>query len=130
MTASAHPDLAFAKGRPKALRKKDRAKVKQAIEDVENAKVRERSKGQCEVRVVYQSMGNDELVASRCGRRAFHIHHLLGGIGRRGIKESALAENKLHVCEADHDLIHAHILQVHWRDVQDRAGSSFCIRLK
>lgn len=118
--------FAFPKPRPRALEKQDRAKRKQTIEDRENATVKARSKGQCEVRERY----SDAIVPYRCLKSARHIHHFLGGTGRRGVKASALAINKLHVCEADHDLITRHILQPHWTDVNDRAGTTTFVRLK
>lgn len=114
------------KPRPRALLKQDRVKAKQSIEVRENAIVKKRSKGQCEVRERYA----DSIVPYRCMRQARHVHHLLGGSGKRGIGDSALAHNKLHVCEADHDLIHQHILQPHWTDVNDRAGTVYYVRLK
>lgn len=116
--------VGFPKPRPRALEKQDRAKHKQSIEDRENAKVKARSKGQCEVKE------RSTAGTHRCLKRAVQIHHFLGGMGRRGVRESALAENKLHVCADDHDLITRHILQQHWRDVNDRAGTAYFIRLK
>lgn len=118
--------FAIPKGRPASLLKQDRAKRKESIEERENKKVKARSKGQCEVRERY----TDSVVPYRCLRAAREIHHFLGGMGRRGVKESALAQNKLHVCSQDHDLITRHILQPHWRDVNDRAGTCVFVRLK
>ena len=46
----------------------------------------------------------------RCARRAVHVHHLMGGIGVRGIGDSALAVNKVHACASCHKAIHAHVL--------------------
>jgi hypothetical protein len=43
--------IGFPKPRPRALEKKDRLKRKQSIEDRENAKVKARSGGWCEVRL-------------------------------------------------------------------------------
>lgn len=126
--------LMFAKPRPRALEKKDRAKAKQSAEGKQDAIVKARSGGQCEVREQTARDGLNSYErgrwATRCGRRAFHVHHLLGGFGKRGVRESALSENKLHVCEHCHDLIHKHILQTHWKDVNDRAGTSYFVRLK
>ena len=118
------------KPRPRALDKKDRATRKQNIEDREDKKVKTRSQGQCEARVAYIAVGTDLVVARRCVRRAGEIHHLLGGIGRRGVKESALAQNKLHLCGICHDLVTRHILQGHWTDVNDRAATITFVRLK
>lgn len=130
-------ELAFPKPRPRALLKEDRRKVKETIEQRENKKVKARSKGQCEVVEVFhlRVLKDDTVVAEntathRCLRQAREIHHLLGGTGRRGVRESALAQNKLHVCSADHELITRHILQGSWTDVNDRAGTVTFVRLK
>ena len=128
--------IGIPKPRPRALEKQDRAKRKQSVEDRENARVKARSKGQCEVREQFTSRGFAEPTISstrRCVRRASETHHLLGGSGRRGVGESAKAENKLHVCSGPnscHDWITRRVLQVHWLDVNDRAGSHYAIRLK
>lgn len=117
------------KPRPRALEKKDRAKRKQSIEDRENAKVKARSGGQCEVKEATHG-SNESIWTHRCRKQARHIHHLLSGMGRRGVRESALAQNKLHVCSEDHELIHRHVLLGTWSDVNDRAGTLTFVRLK
>lgn len=111
------------KPRVRALEKLDRAKRKQSIEDRENAKVKARSLGQCEMREVVVSD------VFRCRKNAYEIHHLLGGSGKRGVRESALAINKLHVCSFDHQLITEHILQPSCADLNDRAGTTTYVRL-
>ena len=73
----------------------------QTIDDRESWKVRKRSGGQCEVRI-----GN-----SRCWKRAFEVHHHMGGFGIRGRGESAKATNKSHCCSACHGLITSRRLQ-------------------
>jgi hypothetical protein len=101
--------LAFPKGRPRALDKAVRRKALEAFDTRESAKVKARSGGLCEVQ--------EERIKARlegwlrCGRHAMHVHHLLGGIGVRGVGESALASNKVHVCAVCHRLIHNHILR-------------------
>jgi hypothetical protein len=136
MTATFNPQP---KPRPRALDKQDRVKRKQSVEDRENAIVKARSYGQCEVRemslvrdsFVRETTGRSFLtLGRRCARRASQIHHFLGGSGRRGIGESAKAENKLHVCDKCHDEITRHILQPHWTQVENRAGTSYFIRVK
>ena len=120
------------KSRPRALDKQDRVTRKQSVEDRENAKVRVRSHGQCEVlervkhtipEAKHMIEGGVVYALHHCRRQARHIHHLLGGSGRRGMGESALAVNKLHLCPQDHDLITRHILQPEWTDVENRAGT-------
>lgn len=90
---------ALPKGTPQAVLKDQRARVRQAVDERESAKVKVRSGGQCEVRC-----------PTRCLRRAVHVHHRIGGIGVRGRGTSALAKNKLHVCSRCHSDIHAHVL--------------------
>ena len=124
--------MAFPKPKPRALEKLARQRQKQSVEDRENARVKARSNGQCEVREQFTSRGFAEPSISstrRCHRRASEVHHILGGSGRRGVGESAKAENKLHLCGPCHDLITRHILQVHWTQVEDRAGTHYVVRL-
>jgi hypothetical protein len=129
--------IAFPKPRPRALQKLDRQKAKQSVEDRENSIVKTRSGGRCEVATVSiePHIGASGTIyqkpaSSRCVRRASEIHHLLSGMGRRGVKESALAQNKQHVCGVCHDLITRHILQGYWTDVKDRASTITYIRLR
>lgn len=92
--------LAFPKPRPRSLEKADRRKVIEARDKRESDKVTARSGGRCEALID----------GVRCARRACQVHHLMGGIGVRGIGDSALAANKVHVCEQTHKEIHAHVL--------------------
>lgn len=89
------------KGMPKQIAKAKRTAKRVTRDEQESAKVRVRSKGQCEVHVA----------GARCPRRAFQVHHHLGGIGVRGRGDSALAKHKSHVCNQCHDDINAHTLQ-------------------
>lgn len=98
--------LMFPKPRPQQLERDAQRKQSQSLDQAENAKVRWRSQGQCEV----QELGRHG-VARRCARRAGEIHHLLGGWGRRARGPSALAEHKLHVCKRCHREITGHALQ-------------------
>ena len=97
--------LPFPKGRPRALDKAVRRKALEAFDTRESAMVRLRSGGLCEVQEEFRDHW------TRCGRHAMHVHHLLGGIGVRGVGESALASQKVHVCAVCHRLIHNHILR-------------------
>lgn len=100
------------KPRPKLL---DKRQVKADVAKVdreENAKVRQRSGGQCEVlEVHYRSLEERDDFFRRCARRASHIHHLISGIGRRNVGRSILAAHKLHVCDLGHSEIHGHVLK-------------------
>lgn len=95
------------KPRPKMLDKR-KAKADVDAEDRrENAKMKKRSGGRCEVVVISATYRQPW----RCPRRAFHPHHLISGIGRRNVGKSIKSEHKLHVCEACHDEIHGRVLK-------------------
>lgn len=127
---SYYQECAIPKPRPRALEKQDRTKRKKATDDKETAKVKKRSGGQCELKEVVLLTEGPKAYYKRCVRRASETHHLLGGTGRRGVKESALAKNKLHLCGICHDLVTRHILQGSWTDVNDRAGTITFVKLK
>mgnify|MGYP001609687767 CR=1 FL=1 len=110
------------KPRPKALEKADRVKATAKTDSSENATVRRRSRGRCEVRQVITGCG-----PFQCAHTATEIHHLLGGRGRRNIGRSLLAAHKLHVCRACHGDITRHVLQASGAD-RDRAASVVYIR--
>lgn len=92
----------ISKGRPLKTLRAEAKEEWQSIDDRESRKVRKRSGGQCEVRRV--GFG-------RCQRRAFHVHHHMGGFGVRGRGDSALAKNKSHVCAQCHEDIGGKILR-------------------
>lgn len=96
--------MMFPKPRPAALERKDRRRQLVKADLSENAKVKARSGGRCEM-TMRGSFG-----VYCCQRRAVHVHHLIGGIGVRGRGDSAKAENKLHLCDRCHSDIHAHVL--------------------
>lgn len=90
---------------PKGSRRDDRAArdAEHAREsDEQDRKVWRRSEGRCEVRTAFKHPVSFTYRA-RCKRRAVHIHHRLGGHGRRDIGPSMMAENKLHVCAICHE---------------------------
>mgnify|MGYP001577975188 FL=1 len=91
---------------PPALERKDRRTARKSADEKENAKVRKRSEGRCEV----TCLGVTGRVLYRCERLASQIHHRLSGIGVRGRGDSTLAQWKLHLCARHHSEIHAHIL--------------------
>ena len=103
-----HPGLGHPKPTPaktaRALVKAERERV----DRVESEKVRARSKGRCEM-----SLSHGRLAGPRCPRRATEVHHLLGGIGRRGRGESALASNKVHLCDRCHASCTAHEIEAY-----------------
>lgn len=89
------------KGKPKLLEKLEQDKDWQALDRKESAKVKARSKGRCEVTVG----------RARCSKRAFEVHHHIGGWKLRGRGSSALARNKTHACTACHRLITGNVLE-------------------
>lgn len=97
----------FYKPTPRLLQKR-MAKAGIAQTDrAENAIVKRRSLGRCEVVEVAGSVK----ILFRCERRANHIHHLKAGIGRRNVGDSITALCKLHVCDQCHREIHGHVLR-------------------
>lgn len=101
------------KKRPKLLDKRDVQANVRAEDRAENAKVKQRSGGQCEV--VISKLTNPFWIIARidrrCVRRASQIHHLRSGIGIRNRGTSIKASAKLHVCDAHHSEIHGHVLK-------------------
>lgn len=106
MSASSHPDLAWPKGPPQAVRTRQR-KADRAREDArENAKVKTRSGGRCEVWELPR-----QGVFQRCHRFAMPgVHHLICGWGKRNRGVSIKAEHKLAICQKCHRDIHDKIL--------------------
>lgn len=102
--------LPYSKGRPAKLAREDRRRARQSADLIENEKVKARSGGRCEVTVNRLDRLGLWSGASRCTRRAIHIHHLLSGIGVRAHGRSLLADHKLDVCLRCHSDIHGHVL--------------------
>lgn len=98
--------LAFPKPRPILLEKTAKRKALVDLESDEDATVRERSGGVCEV----YELGRG-VAAGRCRRLAREIHHMIGGWGRRSRGVSTLAHHKQHVCRRCHREITGHVLQ-------------------
>lgn len=115
--------LALPKGKPAKLQKEKRTKDRLDIDDEESKKVKERSGGQCEVK----AFGQRSRIVKRCQRRAFHVHHMIGGWGKRARGISVKAEHKQHVCADCHSDITAHVLRriggdvPMWTDEYERA---------
>ena len=103
-TAPPTPDLAFPKPVPQFVERQQRRACQQARERLENAAVQARSGGRCEV----------VLDGRRCRKAGREVHHLLGGHGRRGRGDSALATHKVHTCVAHHRLMGLRWIEVTW----------------
>ena len=107
-----YSSLPFAKPRPKALDKADKAKALAAKDKAESAKAKKRAGGLCEVYFAEPYGKNlTRWVGMYCTRKDTQTHHLIGGIGRRNKGRSLLADYKLRVCAECHRLITANILQ-------------------
>ena len=98
------PDLAFPKPVPQFVERQERRACQQARERLENAAVKERSGGRCEV----------VLGETRCRKAGREVHHLLGGYGRRGRGDSVLAAYKVHTCVEHHRLMSLRWIEVTW----------------
>ena len=96
--------LAFPKPLPQMLEREQRRARQRARECVENATVRQRSGGRCEV----------VLDDTRCRKAGREIHHLLGGHGRRGRGASVLATHKVHTCTRHHRLMQLQWIRATW----------------
>ena len=107
--------------------KRTRTRQRLTVDARESDKVRARSGGRCEVVTFWPSF------LHRCLRRATQVHHLIGGIGKRGRGISALAEHKQHVCDQCHlwitgDLGGRKLQRVgdvvpHWTDCYERVSA-------
>ena len=102
--------FAFPKSRPKALDKADQRKAIESQDKAENAKAKQRAKGRCEVVTVLPSVGR-KAVTQRCERKDVETHHLIGGIGRKNVGKSILADYKIRCCVECHSLITKNILK-------------------
>lgn len=96
------------KGRPSALLRDDRRKKRVSLDERESEKVKARSGGQCEIRVIGEG---------RCLRKAVHVHHQIGGWGSRARGPSVLSRHKQHACTRCHD------------DITGRVGGKKLVRI-
>ena len=89
--------LAHPKPRPGALDRTARRAASEKADRAENDKVKTRSEGRCEVVEEVQRFGR--VWGDRhCSHRGVHVHHMIGGRGKRAIGLSLLAQHKQHVC--------------------------------
>ena len=86
---------------PKPAPLRTRRSRDEAKDRAESKKVRQRSKGQCEVRVQVQIISAIGTLY-RCGRCASQVHHMISGRGKRAVGLGLLAEHKQHVCTSCH----------------------------
>ena len=113
MAKRLHAGLAFPKPRPAALERADRRNRLKADDLLENAKVKARSGGRCEIVLVFtfKKWHGPAWPTPRCTRRAVHIHHMIGGWGKRARGNSQLAEHKQYACAGCHSDITGHVLK-------------------
>ena len=112
-TESTGSALAFPKPFPQVFERQARRACQQARERQENTTVKVRSGGQCEV----------VLGKTRCQKAGREIHHLLGGHGRRGRGDSALATHKVHSCVHHHRLMGLRWIEVTWTTPENPMAS-------
>ncbi len=101
---SSVPDRACPKPVPQFVERQQRRACQQANGRLENATVRQRSGGRCEV----------VLGDTRCQKAGREVHHLVGGNGRRGRGASVLATHKVHACVDHHRLMSLRWIEVTW----------------
>ena len=90
------PGLQFPKGTSPKVERETRRRAVVARDRKGSRQARARAEGRCEAVVNGQ----------RCPLEGRHVHHMIGGIGKRGRGISALAERKQLVCFEHHGLIH------------------------
>ena len=93
--------LQFPKGTTAKPDRETRRRAFVARDRKGSRQARARAGGRCEAIVSGQ----------RCPWQGRHVHHMIGGIGKRGLEISALAERKQLVCLAHHRLIHQNKLE-------------------
>lgn len=126
--ASNHPDLGIPKPRPRLLEKRERKARINAEDRAERKKCHIRSGGRCEVVIVTHQPEASAIFEKRCNRRAQHNHHLLGGIGRRNVGASILAEHRIDTCTECHQEIEAALLEPYSFDTAFHAATVKYIR--
>jgi hypothetical protein len=131
VSASACPDLKFAKGRPRILEKRETKSALTAKDNAERKKCHLRSGMRCEVKEVTPKPEQSLIVTKRCKGKAVHNHHLKGGVGRRNVGDSILAAHRIDTCQKCHQDIEAEILVPANRDhAEDALKVTYKRRLK
>lgn len=111
MSASACPDLKFSKGKPHILTKREQKAALTAEDTKQRERCHARSGWRCEVLEVLPRPEASVIVTKRCKGKVVHNHHLIGGIGKRNVGPSILAEHRLDTCQKCHQDIEAEILR-------------------
>lgn len=93
---------------PKAVEKAKRTAERVKSDKDENADVKARSGGRCEIKW----FGKKAKRVQRCKRPSVPgVHHMIGGWGKRARGPSLLAKHKQDVCAECHGLITSHVLR-------------------
>lgn len=120
--------IAFPKPQPRLLEKRKRKSAKESQNRAERKLCRLRSGGRCEVIIVTHKPEQSALIQKRCTRAANQNHHLLGGVGRRNIGASILAQHRIDTCRSCHEEITHEVLQAYVFDEQYDAATVRYIR--
>lgn len=108
--------MMFPKPRPHVLVKREK-KAAMTAEDTRQRKLCHlRSGGRCEVIEVIAKPEQSAIVKKRCKGKAVHNHHLIGGVGRKNVGVSILADHRIDCCIRCHQDIEAEILIPSHRD--------------
>ena len=103
--------LLFPKPRPHLLVKRERKAEKESQNRAERKKCHLRSGGRCEVIIVTHAPEQSGIFYKRCRKAARENHHLLGGIGRRNVGASILAQHRLDTCTDHHAEINHNVIE-------------------
>lgn len=111
------------KPRPRVLEKRKAKADLKAEDDRQRKRCHARSGGRCEVNEVIPQPWESTIVTKRCKGKAVHNHHLIGGVGRRNVGPSILAEHRIDTCQKCHQDIEAEILVPADRDKEQDAAT-------
>lgn len=128
MSASSHPGLAFPKGKPHILEKREKKSALDAKDQAERKKCHLRSGMRCEVIEEISKPEQSAIVKKRCKGRVVNNHHLIGGVGKRNKGKSILCEHRLDTCARCHAEIEAEVLQPADRDKAEDAATVTYVR--
>ncbi len=92
---------------PAKVEKMARTAKRKATDEEENAKVKARAKGKCEI----AWFGRKSKKVHRCKHAGNQTHHMIGGRGKRARGISILAEHKQYACQECHSLITGKVLR-------------------
>jgi hypothetical protein len=96
---------------PRILVKRQKKADLDKLDREERTKCHARSQGRCEVIEVIAKPEQSAQIRKRCKGKAIHNHHLIGGVGRRNVGISILAEHRIDCCRDCHTDIEVEILR-------------------